>query len=109
MQEITIADSKHSHGPISAPPAMNSSTSLLLTTKVVSKSTNGGQQADHKTVDDDVMIIPPPVDNFKITLDQKQLKQLLNMEIERRKADERKELREKKEAELRSVVTVHTL
>ena len=104
-QEITFGRDKPKHGAIlTTPNAVKSSTSLLLTTKVVPSNNGSKQQADEKMVDNDVMIIPPPADNnFKITLDKKQLTQLLNMEIERRKADERKEQREKKEAELKSV------
>ena len=100
-QEITFVDNTPKHGPILTPNAVKSSTSLLLTTKVVSNN-DGKPQTDQKKVDNDVMIMSPPAENFKITLDKKQLTQLLNMEIERRKADERKEQREKKEAELRS-------
>jgi len=110
-QEIAFGKSIPKHGAVlSTPNAVKSSTSLLLTTKVVSANNGGKQQTNKKKVDNDFMIMPLPADNnFKITLDQKQLTHLLNMEIERRKADERKEQREKKEAELRSASDVPRL
>ena len=51
--------------------------------------------------DSSCMIVTETTDNNKITIDKNQLERLLQLTVSKTKAEQRKEQREKKEAEMR--------